>query len=239
MKKKYLLFVLIIFIFSCKKENLCDCFKGNGNTISEIRDIKGFDRIVTEDNINLFISEDSTFEVKIETGDNLIKLISTVVTDGELRIKNNNKCNFVRNKKDVNVYVRLPVIKYITSEGYGKIESLDTLTSPVFDIRTKGPGDIQLKVNNSKVISHMFGNGDIYLSGNTNEHACHIVGQGFANCSDLRTNYTWIYSKTSGNVYVNAKDLLQVILESSGNIYYSGNPQVDATVKGSGGIFAK
>jgi hypothetical protein len=237
---KYSILFLIISAVSCKKENLCDCFKGTGDIVNETRDIKGFDKIVTEDNVNVFITQDSIFEVKVEAGKHLIKLISTEVNEGELRIKNNNRCNFVRtSKKEINVYLKMPAIKYITSEGYGKIQSLNTLTTAEFDVRTKSTGDVDLIVNNSKIISHMFGNGDIYFRGITGEHSCHVVGEGFVNCSGLSTQYTWIYSRTSGYAYINVTNLLQIIIESSGNVYYTGKPQIQATINGSGGVYAQ
>lgn len=219
---------------------MCDCLKSTGKIITEVRDIKDFDKVRVTDNINLFITQDSLFEVKVEAGKNLIDLLETKVVAGELQIKNKNRCNFVRDyKKPMNVYVTMPVVRYISNDGYGTVRGLNIITTPEFDIQTSASGDIYLDINNKKVISHMFGSGDVYLKGNSAEHHCHIVGNGFVNCSGLNTSYTWLYTRTTGNCYVNCSNFMEVIIDYTGNVYYKGAPKIEAKIKGEGKLYAQ
>lgn len=126
------------FFAGCKKENMCDCFKRTGPIVRESRDLSGFDRIMVENNVNVFITQDSVFKVEIEAGDNIEALIKTEVVDGTLYCRNKNRCNWARSyKKPLNIYITMPVIKYITSDGTGNITSLNTITTPEFDVQTK------------------------------------------------------------------------------------------------------
>lgn len=235
------IFAFVLSGIACRKENRGDCFKRTGDIITETRSVSGFDKIFVEDNVNVFITQDSVFEVKVEAGENLIPLIKTELTDGELRIKNDNRCNWTRSyKPQVNVYLKMPVVKYITSDGVGTIKSTNTITTPSFDYRLMNLGDIELTVSNQEVIGHMHGAGDIYLHGTTNHHACNIVGNGFIRASDLRTSYTWISSTTSGNVYVRASDLLQVLIHGNGDVIYYGQPStVEYEITGTGKLIAQ
>ncbi len=233
--------ILLTILFSdCKKENRCDCIKRTGSIISETRTIIGFDKVQVENNLNVFITQDSAFEVTVEAGENIVPLIETVVTDGTLFIRNKNRCNWTRSyNKPFNVYIKMPVIKYITSDGTGNIKGLNTITTDMFDVRTKNSGNIELTVNNLKVTSHMHGSGDITLLGTTNEHDCDIGGTAFLNCKDLHTNSTWVHTFTTGLCYVNTANLT-CLIDYIGDVYCYGNPViVQETKKGAGQLFLK
>ena len=232
--------LVIVLVSACKKENRCDCIKRTGTIISETRSINGFDKFYVEDNINVFLTQDSAFEVKVQAGENIVPLIETVVTDGTLYIRNNNRCNWVRSYKEpFNVYIKMPVIKYITSDGTGNIKSLNAITTDVFDVQTKNSGNIELIVNNPKVHSHMHGSGDLTMFGYTFEHNCDIGGTAFLNCKDLQTNITRVHTFTTGLCTVNAINLT-CLIDYIGDIYCYGNPvTIQETDKGTGQLYLK
>jgi hypothetical protein len=97
---KYSIMTISLFSLSCNKENRCDCFKSTGDITSESRNISDFKKIILEDNINLYITPDTIYSLTIEAGAHLLKSIKTEVTDSCLILKNENKCNWVRNYKD-------------------------------------------------------------------------------------------------------------------------------------------
>lgn len=233
--------IVVALLASCQKENRCDCIKRTGSIITETRAINGFDKLFVEDNLNVFITQGSVFEVKVEAGDNLVPLIKTEVSDGTLFIRNKNRCNWTRSyDKPFNVYVKMPDLKYLTSDGTGKIKSLNTITTPSFDVQIKNSGDIELVVNNSKVTSHIHGSGDLTLHGHTIKHDCDIGGTAFLNCKDLVTNSTYVHTFTTGLCYVNAKDSLDCRIDRIGDVYCYGSPlKVEKVLKGEGQLFLK
>jgi hypothetical protein len=233
--------ILLIICFSaCKKENRCDCIKRTGTIITETRQINGFDKIYVEENVAIFIIQDSIFEVKVEAGENIVPLIKTEVINGTLFISNKNRCNWTRSyKKPINVFIKMPVIKYITSDGTSDIKSLNTITTDDFDVQTKNSGNIELTVNNSKVTSHMHGSGDLILHGTTIEHACDIGGTAFLKCEDLKTNSTWVHTFTTGLCYVSASNLT-CLIDNVGDVYcYGSHITVQKIQKGAGKLYLK
>jgi len=239
LKILYVLLLITLF-YACKKENRCDCIKRTGSIITETRVINGFDQVYVEDNLNVFITQDSTFEVKVEAGENIVPLIETSVTDGTLHIRNKNRCNWARSyKKPFNVYIKMPVIKYITSDGTGNIKGLNTITTDAFDVQTKNSGNIELTVNNLKVTSHMHGSGDLTLHGITIEHDCDIGGTAFLQCADLQTTTTWVHTFTTGLCYIKTSNL-SCFIDYIGDVYCYGNPVImQEKIKGSGQLFLK
>ena len=224
--KSITIVLLALFFIGCKKENACDCIKRTGDIITETRSISGFDKILVEDNLNVFITQDSVFEIKVEAGENIVPLIKTEVQpDGTLTIRNKNRCNWTRSyKKPFNVYIRMPVIKFITSNGSGSIKSENTITTPEFRVEVQSTGSVELDVNNSQVVTYMIGYGDLTLHGITHNHSCTVGGNGFLYCSDLVTNYTYLHAYTNGLCYINVTGMLDCIIDSECNVYCYGNP---------------
>lgn len=230
MRTNLFIFLAIFYLAilsGCKKENSCDCIKRTGDIIMDNRTLNDFDKIIVEDNLNVFITEDSIFRVTVEAGENIAPLIKTEVVEGVLFIRNKNRCNWARSyKKPLNVYVTMPLVRYITSDGTGDIKSLNTITTNIVDLQIKNSGNIELTVSNERVLSHMHGSGDITMHGNTIEHDISIGGTAYIYAADLETSYTYIHTFTLGMSYIRAKDLLICKMEEKGDTYCYGNPSV-------------
>ena len=234
---KFLKFISILLLLfsSCKKENRCDCIKRTGDIVTEVRQVPLFDRIFTEQDVDVFITEDAVSEVKVEAGENIIPLIETVVENGQLIIRNKNRCNWTRSyKKPIRVYVKTPGLTYIHSVGSGDIKSLNTITLDSFDIRIEGAGNVDLAVNNRRVVSRIYGIGDLTLAGFSDQHYCSIGGSSFLYASGMNTNYTWIQSYTLGVSHIKTSGLLEYRIDDKGDIYCYGNPAAVQQVANNG-----
>lgn len=219
---------------------MCDCIKGTGTIVTEMRAISGFDSIVVQDNMNVFITQDPTFDVKVEAGKNIVPLITTSVVNGTLTISNNNRCNWTRSyDKPFNVYIKMPVVHCITSNGTGNINGLNAITTSELTVWIKNSGNITLLVNNSKVTTQIYGAGDVTLSGVSTNHYCDIGGTAFLNCKDLQTNYTWVHTFTTGLCYVTTSNL-SCKIDYIGDLYCYGNPvTVQKTIDNAGQLYLK
>src|SRR5437879_832707 len=95
----FLLLLNFVLVNSCKKQNMCDCFKSRGETIIEDRKVSDFTTIHIFDKIDVYFTQDTTVmtnTIKVVTGKHLMSNVTTEVSGGVLQIKNQNKCNFVR-----------------------------------------------------------------------------------------------------------------------------------------------
>ena len=128
----YFLFALGIFLIdSCRKQNMCDCFKPRGETLIEDRHTKSFTTVQVFDKIDVYYTQDTsatTYSVKVVTGRNLMSSISTEVSNDILQIKNLNKCNFARGiHNDITVYVTTPFVKTFIQDGVGNLYSTNAV----------------------------------------------------------------------------------------------------------------
>jgi len=95
MEKKrlsFLFFVLLTFLLaSCGKDSFLDFAKSTGETVTITRpNGEGFTKINLNDDVNLIISQGSSYSIKLEGGTNVLPAVETSVTDNTLTIKNNN-----------------------------------------------------------------------------------------------------------------------------------------------------
>ena len=231
-----LLLVLGLQLFSCKKENRWDLFKRTGEMTLETRVLDPFTDITVGSNrINVFITQDKRFDVKVQAGKNLLSNIRTEVRDGRLYIDDDNKCNFARSYKfPVTVFIHMPKLNHIFHDGAGSIKSLNTLVSDTIDVITKSAGDVALDVNCYRMSVHMHSVSDITVTGTCNDNICYATGNGFYYSSGLASSYCWVWAKTTGEIYVNVIGLLQVNIQSVGDVYYRGNPTVQDVHVGTG-----
>ena len=115
MHYKVIIFIICMSaFFSCKKENMADCFTSAGKTNVIYHDVKDFNCIELNDKMDLYLTQGSTFEVKVEAGANLQRLNKTELEGETLRVDNHNTCNFVRGyDHKISVYVTAPNFKHI------------------------------------------------------------------------------------------------------------------------------
>ena len=117
-----LLVAALILGASCNKENAWDCVKTTGPIEEEERVIDDFSKIELNQGINLILTQSTTKRLVVQAGKNLHGKITTIVDQGTLVIKNNNRCNWTRSyKKDINIYLNVSQLGTITHNGYGKI----------------------------------------------------------------------------------------------------------------------
>jgi hypothetical protein len=234
----YLFLVFVLPLGMCKKENACDCFKGTGDITDETRQLPTFKSVYVEDNVNLIFQEDTIQKIIVQAGKHLVKNIITEMDGDQLKIKNINKCNFVRRYDiPVNVYIHYVRNQFFTirTKGTGTITNSNPCTSDSIDLNSESSGDIIFKMGAlCKTFTHQHGAGDITLKGSCDQIAIYSKGTGFTITDECVNNYTWVYTNTTGKITVCPSGLLITQIDGSGNVYYTGNPAIYNTENSTG-----
>ena len=245
-----LLAVSSIFLFpGCY--NYWHHVEGNHDVVSETRSVPAFDRVINEGNFEVFVIQDSIYEVTVEAESNLIPLINTSVRGSALIVETHEN---LKNHDPMKVYVRTPKITELSLEGSGLINGQE-LVSNNMDINLSGSGNIDvgitannveasisgsgalhMSVSSDEVNATISGSGEMELWGNTNRGDLHISGSGVIQAYDLVQHDCYANISGSGSMYLQVIDYLEVTISGSGNVYYHGNPQVVTHISGSGNV---
>lgn len=206
---------------------MCDCIKRTGSIVQDKRTLHGFKKILVEDNLNVFITQDSIFDVTVEAGEHIAPLITTEIRDSTLVCKNKNRCNWTRSyKKPLNVHVRMPVLTEIESNATGDIKSTNTIQTSSCYIRTKNSGNVEISINTPKLLTAMHGSADVILHGTVNNHECDIGGTGYLKAADLRSGYTYVHTYTIGLCYIYVRDIVICHIDQIGDVFCYGHPKL-------------
>ena len=102
---------VLLGIHSCKPANERSCFKGAGNKDSLIIELPHFEKLILGEHMKFVLIQDTIEKVRIYGGENLLDHI-TIDTDGllELSISNDNRCRFLRYRKNEIKFIFFNVI---------------------------------------------------------------------------------------------------------------------------------
>ena len=244
MIKQLTILFMLFSLFSCEKEHLGDCFNSTGSKKISYRDVALFSQIELDDRIDLdLIWDTSLSEVSVEAGNGIIDNIITEVKDGELKIYNTNKCNWVRSfKKQIKVTVRGSSWNKITYRGSGTIQSKNQISADLFFLDCwEASGDIylNLKSNESYLKSHT-GPTVVNVTGESAYSYLFLAGNGEIKAENYHAVRSDAINKNQGKVFIKTSNSLNATIEGNGSIYEFGNPtSVNLNRTGNGDLFIR
>lgn len=210
--------------------------EGNGKLQTKNYSISGFTEVNLAGNMDVYLTQGSTYSVRVEADENLFDYLEVEKDGNELEISATRGYN-LRPRAGLKVFVTAPTFEAAELAGSGKIISQSKITNAKrIRINVAGSGDVQLDVNAPEVKADVAGSGSVTLNGETKEFLVDIAGSGDVRAFNLMTEVSKIDIAGSGNVEVSASRELDVDVAGSGNVLYKGDPRVKQSKMGSGGV---
>jgi hypothetical protein len=239
MRKQFLPGAVIVIFFllilsSCEWRIV----RGNGTITTNTRKEGNFKSVSAAGSFDVYFSQDSENEIKIEADENLMKYIITEVENGTLKIKTRNGIN-LRPTQDIKVYITSQQYEDITLAGSGNMQAQTKLSSTNrIKFSIAGSGDINVPdIDAPKVEVHIAGSGKVGCAGTTKDSEIHVAGSGDVDLKGLKAENAEIHIAGSGNVWVYASMKLEVHVAGGGDIHYYGNPtDIQSKMAGSGNL---
>ncbi len=249
--KKFSILLISLTYLSCNSDDAPDFMKSTGKITTEKREISGdFSTIIAYKNIDVYVKEDTFYNVSVEAGKNLLPKITTKVINGVLDIDNKNEFNFVRKyNTPIKVTVTLPVLKNILVFDQASAYGLDTIRSSQINgrdnalgITNQSGGVVDLKLNVFYTLLSSIKTGSTKLSGKNGVIEAYVTGSGKLAAYNLENSIAYIYHYGFNNVEIGAKDILEGDINNTGNIYYkvySPNLKVTRKIRNAGKVLEK
>jgi hypothetical protein len=222
--------------FDFDDDDFGPAIKGSGNIVIEERALSGFDRIVVEGSMDIYIRQDNEQILELEADDNILPIISTSVRGGELRIKSTRS---YRSREEVKVYITVVDLEELKIRGSGDIYGESVLAGDRLNLEISGSGNMDMEIYYDRLFSEIFGSGNFNLYGEAIEQEVRINGSGDYRASDLLSVEADVNISGSGNSTVNVSDYLRAEIRGSGDIIYYGNPEVNSSIRGSGRLIQR
>ncbi|MNV34669.1 hypothetical protein D3C71_1260960 [compost metagenome] len=219
---------------SCKK-HLFNSIKGKGETVTETRNLSGFNKISLSINADVIYVQDSVYFVEISAQQNVLNVITTEINAGNLKIESS---RWIRKHDGIKIKIHSPDLRAMDLSGSGNMESSSDILTTGLELNVSGSGNITLaSVHSNELEVKISGSGNISVSSGevTNQKAT-ISGSGNVKMSDLTANNSDAKISGSGSISIWAVDQLKATISGSGDIRYKGNPIVNTNISGSGSV---
>ncbi len=196
--------------------------KGNGKIKTDVRQTTGFNRLVVQGQVELYLSQESTENVKIESEENLIPLFKTSVSDSTLyvfipSVKKALKLNITVAFKDLKQIVLLNEVE-LKSEKVSNFDEIEFVCGDASKL------DFEFKA--AKCTLRVLDNGNASLRGYAEYLTVDAHDETEVNAFDLQSDYCTVIGSGYAEISVNAKKRLGVTISGSSNLYYMGDANI-------------
>ncbi|MDB5871573.1 MAG: hypothetical protein JWQ07_1015 [Ramlibacter sp.] len=211
-----------------------DGVKGNGIVRKQARELGPFTGVSLSLPAEVEVRLGNTEGVSIETDENLLALVETVVENGTLEIRPARR-NTSLEPRTLKIVVQAKLVNRLSLGGSGSIRA-DSLRAPGLKLEVGGSGSIDIKSAECESLSAaMGGSGSVKLAGSARKLSVSIGGSGGLQAGQLKADDVDVSIGGSGQATVWAREKLSVVIAGSGEVNYYGDPKVRTSVVGSGG----
>ena len=240
MKYKIVFFLLVFLLVSCGISE--DCFKGNGNQVTQTFLLENFSKIKVYDGVGLVVKEGSNYEVKVVTSDNIIDDLEVRLDGDMLVVKDNSSCNIARDYGQTTVYVTIPdgtILPLIPElelhcKTEQKIQSDGVLHSPIVrlfaigdDGDGAGTGDFHINLDNGQFVVESNNVSNFYINGHCEEMLLNFYfGNGRFFGEELHAEKIKLFHRGSNDMFVYPIQKIEGIINATGNVVLENVPPI-------------
>lgn len=211
---------------------------GSGKVAEDVRPLTSFSAIRVDDSIDIVLRQTGLEQATVRFDDNLLEQVETVVVPGNpatlvIRFREGAA---LRSSRDVKVTIDFKNVSSVALSGSGDAR-IEALHGPMLAVSISGSSDVKVDALDVDVLGvSIGGSGDFAASGRAAEQGFSIAGSGDIRAGNLVGQTVKVRVAGSGDVHVNAQQMLDVSVAGSGDVVYRGTPVIRKSVAGSGNV---
>jgi len=239
MKLSYpILFILSFIIISgCSEHDTVltpEQVFGSGLIITENPNLPLFNSVIMTTAGKVNIEYGSIQKLSASADDNLLKYITTDVSDGILNI--GITPNISLSNLTLVIDITMTDLRELSTISAGSIEGKNTFTADDVHLNIGSAGNICVDLEVDTLFSDISSAGNLYLTGSTDYQHATLSSAGNLFAYGLITQTTDITVNSVGNAEVSAIQYLFARLNSIGSVFFKGNPIIDHVVTSIGRV---
>lgn len=196
--------------------------KGNGKVKTDVRQVGGFNCVVVQGFVELYLSQETTESVKIESEENLVSLFKTSVSDSTLYV-------FVPSVKKalkLNVTVAYKDLKQIILLNEVTLQSEKVANFDNIEIICGGASRLNFEFKAVKSTIKVLDNSAVSLRGYTEYLTVEAHDETEVNAFDLQSDNCTVIGSGFAEISINVKKRLGITMSGSCNLYYMGEANI-------------
>lgn len=228
------LIALFLVATACNK-HVFGTIKGKGDNVTEVRTVSNFNKIKLSMDADITYVQDSIYYVEISAQANIMEVITTEVSAGELKIDTRKT---LRKHNPIKLIIHSPNMVGMDISGSGNITATGSINSNYLDLHISGSGNISLfTLQSDELEMSISGSGNIQIGAGivVNQKAT-ISGSGNIETLGMTASNASAKISGSGDISLWAVQQLDASISGSGNVKYKGTPTVNVQISGSGSV---
>jgi hypothetical protein len=228
-----ILLISAIFLYGCNAD-LGE--KGDGNIVTEQREISPYSRISLGGAYEVRLQKSTRPGLSITTDANLMELIEVSVSGKTLEVTSKRR---LRPTESVILTIDYQTLEEIEVSGAAKVRSDEVLRGEYLTIDMAGAGDIELELEQQNLGISVSGAGSVNLKGKVIEQTIKMSGAGSYEARDLISQNCSVNISGVGSATIYVQRQLNAQVSGVGGITYYGSPtDVKTEISGLGSIEA-
>ncbi len=208
--------------------------QGNGVIKTQARNLPAFSGVSLNVPGDMEVRLGSTDSITIESDDNVLALIETVVDGATLKIQPA-KRNLNLHTRHMKIVLTAKNLDHISVGGSGSVEA-PALKAGKLKFNIGGSGSINVQgVEADEIAVNVGGSGDFKSNGGkARALSVSIGGSGDVDLGRVQASDASVSVAGSGEAVVWVLNTLSTTIAGSGDVNYYGNPKISSSVVGSG-----
>jgi hypothetical protein len=232
MRQIFIVAASSLLLFSSCRQIFAKRIRGNGNITTQTRSGAGFNSIDVSGSIDVYVRQDSSSSIKVETDDNLQQYVETFRDGDVLRIKAEEGYN-LKPSREIKVYVSSSMFKRFEASGGCDIFSEAKINNPSdVDVHLSGACDITLELSAPRITADVSGACSVKLKGETKEFKVEGSGSTDIKCFELVADNVDLDISGAGDAEVYANVKLTGDISGAASVNYKGAAQTDIHTSG-------
>lgn len=227
------LIITVFFLYGCDAD-LGE--KGDGNVITEQREISAYSRISLGGAYEVRLQKSTRPGISITTDANLMDLIEVSVSGKTLEVNSRKR---IRPTESVILTIEYQTLEELEVSGAAEVRADEVLRGEYLTVDMAGAGDIELELEQQNLDINVSGAGAVKLKGKVIEQSIKMSGAGSYEARDLISQNCSINISGVGSATVYAQRQLNAQVSGVGGVTYYGSPtDVKTEISGLGSIEA-
>ncbi|MFO1263842.1 MAG: head GIN domain-containing protein [Rhodoferax sp.] len=209
--------------------------QGSGQVVTVNRTVSGIRGVSVELPAEVTLVQAATESVTLETDDNLVPLVETVVENGQLHIRKAEKQGELR-AKTLRLTVTAPTFERLVVSGSGSLRA-QALKAATLKTSVAGSGRVRVDNLDAETFkASIAGSGEMDVAGRADKTELSVAGSGDYRAAKLLARQAKVSVAGSGDATVFAQESLTISVAGSGDVRYYGDAAVTQSIAGSGSV---
>lgn len=224
---------LIVFaaatLISCNNNHHHHSIKGNGNIVTQKRDIEdNFKSIEANSGIEVIVEQADRTRIAVEADENIQNSITTKVRNGVLIISRKN--GSYSSHHGQKVFITVPVIEELTANSASSIKTKNTLKGENISLNTSSAAKIEAQLSIDNIKANSSSASKIDIKGMALSLDAEASSASKIEAEDLLVNTITVETSSGSKVSVHPILSLKADASSGSRIEYHNNPkQIEKT----------